>query len=115
MIFTVRNSLFIGWRYLIFHKIRSITLVGTLAIIVFVPLLLEMIVRESRAQLTARADTTPMILGAPGSSLDLVMGSLYFTRARPTATYLYFSLCQMVRCPVGGTYNHACRYFFAQE
>ena len=42
-----------------------------------------MIVRESRLQLTARAETTPMILGAPGSSLDLVMNSLYFTRARP--------------------------------
>jgi len=85
MITAVRNSLFVAWRYLVFHKTRSVALIGALAIILFVPLLLEMIVRESRAQLTARADTTPMILGAPGSSLDLVMSSLYYTRARPTA------------------------------
>ena len=85
MIAGARNSFFVAWRYLAFHKIRSLTLVVAVAIILFVPLLLEMIVRESQAQLTARADTTPMVLGARGSSLDLVMNNLYFTRARPPA------------------------------
>jgi putative ABC transport system permease protein len=85
MIAAIRNSLFIAWRYLAFHRLRSLTLVAALAVILFVPLFLELVVRESRAQLTARADTTPMVLGAPGSSLDLVLNSLYFTRARPQA------------------------------
>ena len=85
VIVAIKNSLFVAWRYLAFHRIRTITLVSALAIILFIPLILELIVRDSREQLTARADGTPMVLGAPGSSLDLVMNSLYFTRARPQA------------------------------
>ena len=79
----VRSSLFIAWRYLAYHKARTFILIGALSIIVFVPLFLEILVRESREQLTARADTTPLVIGALGSSLDLVMNSLYFTKERP--------------------------------
>ena len=85
VIVAIKNSLFVAWRYLAFHRSRTITLVTALAIILFIPLFLELIVRDSREQLTARADSTPMVFGAPGSSLDLVMNSLYFTRARPRA------------------------------
>ena len=81
----VRNNLFIAWRYLAYHKVRTVILIGALSIIVFVPLFLEILVRESREQLTARADTTPLVIGALGSSLDLVMNSLYFTKERPNA------------------------------
>jgi len=83
MIAAARNSLFVAGRYLTYHKVRSVILIGTLSIIVFVPLFLEILVRESREQLTARADNTPLLLGAPGSSLDLVMSNLYFTKERP--------------------------------
>ena len=85
VIVAIKNSLFVAWRYLAFHKLRTIILITALAIILFIPLFLELIVRDTREQLTARADSTPMVFGAPGSSLDLVMNSLYFTRARPRA------------------------------
>ncbi len=83
MIRALRNSLFVAWRYLAYHRARSLILVVALAIIVFVPLILDAVAEESRRQLTARADATPLLLGASGSALDLVMNSLYFTRDRP--------------------------------
>ena len=83
MIAATRNSFFIALRYLAFHRVRTIILVAALAVILFVPAFLEIIVRESRAQLTARAAATPLLLGSPGSSLDLAMSSLYFVEKQP--------------------------------
>ena len=83
MITAVRNSLYIAWRYLAYHRLRTAVLVVALAIILFVPAFLATIIDEGRRQLTARADATPLLLGAPGSALDLVMSSLYFTRDLP--------------------------------
>lgn len=83
MMRALSNSLFIAGRYLIYHRTRTIILVTALAVILFVPVFLEMIVNQSREQLTARADDTPLILGSPGSSLDLAMSSLYFVEKQP--------------------------------
>lgn len=83
MIRALSNSFFIAGRYLMYHRIRTAILVTALAVILFVPVFLELIVSQSREQLTARADATPLILGAPGSSLDLVMSCLYFVNKQP--------------------------------
>ncbi len=83
MIRALSNSFFIAGRYLGYHRVRTAILVTALAVILFVPVFLERIVNQSREQLTARADDTPLILGAPGSSLDLAMSSLYFVKKQP--------------------------------
>ena len=49
-----------------------------MTLIAVLPLALELLLNESERQLQARADTTPLVVGAKGSSLDLVMNSLYF-------------------------------------
>jgi putative ABC transport system permease protein len=54
-----------------------------LSIIIFVPLLLDMVVDESQKRLNTRAESTPLILGERGSSLDLAINSLYFIAKRP--------------------------------
>jgi putative ABC transport system permease protein len=54
-----------------------------LSIIIFVPFLLDMVVKESQLRLNARAESTPLILGEKGSSLDLAINSLYFIAKRP--------------------------------
>jgi len=79
----IRNSLTIAYRYLAYHKVRTVILIAALAIIIFVPLLLDMVVRESQSRLNARAESTPLILGEKGSSLDLAINSLYFISKRP--------------------------------
>ena len=45
---SIRNSLYIACRYLMYHRIRTVILVVALAVIIFVPLLLDMVVPESQ-------------------------------------------------------------------
>jgi putative ABC transport system permease protein len=78
-----KNSLFIAYRYLMYHRMRTCILVVALSIIIFVPLLLDMVVDESQKRLNTRAESTPLILGEKGSSLDLAINSLYFIAKRP--------------------------------
>ena len=77
------NSLYIAWRYLVFNKVRSATLVACITLIAFLPMALQLILEESQQLLQSRANSTPLLLGARGSALDLVMNSLYFTDEVP--------------------------------
>ena len=72
------NSLYIAAHYLKYHWSRSAVLIVSLAVILFVPLALNLLMNETRTGLTARADQTPLILGSVGSAVDLAMTSLYF-------------------------------------
>lgn len=72
------DSFYVAWRYLRFNWTRSLTLVACVTLIAVLPLSLELLLDESERQLLARAETTPLVVGAKGSSLDLVMNSLYF-------------------------------------
>jgi putative ABC transport system permease protein len=72
------DSIYIAWRYVVFNWARSLTLVACVTLIAVLPLSLELLLDESERQLLARAETTPLVIGAKGSSLDLVMNSLYF-------------------------------------
>jgi len=72
------NSFYTAGQYLKYHWGRSLILIVSLAVIVFVPLFLNILIDETRRQLTARADATPLILGPVGSQVDLAMSSLYF-------------------------------------
>ena len=72
------NSLYIAWKYIRFNKIKTATLVACITLITFLPVALEVLLNESERQLMSRADSTPLVLGAKGSALDLVMNTLYF-------------------------------------
>ena len=71
------SSVYIAWRYLVFNKARSATLVACVSLIAVLPFTLEVLLNESERQLLSRAETTPLLVGAKGSALDLVMNSLY--------------------------------------
>jgi putative ABC transport system permease protein len=60
------------------HRVKTGILVGSIALIAFLPMGLYVLVGESASALTARADATPLIIGARGSTLELVLSSLYF-------------------------------------
>ena len=72
------DSLYIAWRYVSFNWARTLTLVACVTLIAVLPLSLELLLEESERQLLKRAETTPLVVGAKGSELDLVMNSLYF-------------------------------------
>jgi len=77
------HSFYLAWKYLGFNRLRSSILVACIALIATLPLALELIMHESERQLLSRAQVTPMLLGAKGSALDLVMNSLYFADEIP--------------------------------
>jgi len=72
------DSLYIAWRYVCYYRFKSATLVACVTLIVSLPLALEVLLDASERQFTARARQTPLVIGAKGSALDLVMNTLYF-------------------------------------
>jgi len=79
----VTDSLYVAWQYVRFNTVKTATLVACITLVAFLPLVLNRLLSESQRQLAARAAVTPLVIGAKGSSLDLVMNSLYFGDERP--------------------------------
>jgi putative ABC transport system permease protein len=74
----MKNSLYLASQYLWYHKIRSLILVASITVILYIPNGLEKLITESEIRMMDRATTTPLIVGEKGSSTDLVINSLYF-------------------------------------
>ena len=72
------DSFYIAWRFVTFNKARTATLIACVTLIAVLPLTLELLLSESEQQLLSRAESTPLLMGARGSALDLVMNGLYF-------------------------------------
>ncbi len=72
------DSLYLAWQYIKFNKFKTLILVASITLIAVLPLALEILLAESERQFLARAETTPLLIGAKGSALDLAMNSLYF-------------------------------------
>lgn len=77
------GALFLGWRYLAHHRVKSSILVASVTLMLFLPSATRLLVEDSATALTARADQTPLILGARGSDLELVLSTLYFHAESP--------------------------------
>jgi len=84
----VIDTLYLAWRYLVYHRVKTAILVTSITLIVYLPVGLDVLVSQSAAQLTARAEATPLLVGAKGSPLELVLNSLYLeSKAPETARY----------------------------
>lgn len=79
------DSFYLAWRYLSYNRLKTFILVGCITIIAVLPLTLEILIDESERQLTLRAESSPLLIGAKDSALDLVMNSLYFADEVPEA------------------------------
>jgi putative ABC transport system permease protein len=81
----MKDVSFLAWRYLAYHQAKTATLVGSIALILFLPAGLNVLVDQSARELTTRADETPLLVGAKGSPLELVLNSLYFESRSPAS------------------------------
>ncbi|MHC4959574.1 MAG: ABC transporter permease, partial [Planctomycetota bacterium] len=79
----MKDVLFLAWRYLAYHRVKSIVLLVSVTLIFFIPAGLRVLVEKSRAELTARAAATPLLVGRKGSPTELVLNSLYFAADVP--------------------------------
>ncbi len=73
-------SLQLAWRYVARHRLQTGLLAGALALVIALPLCLRVLVQATEAAMQDRALSTPQILGARGSALDLMLTALYFKR-----------------------------------
>lgn len=74
----MRNALLLAWRYMSFHRVRTVLLVLCIALTFLLPVAVQLLVGHYSAALAARAEATPLVVGARGSRYDLVLNSLYF-------------------------------------
>ena len=84
----MKQSFYLAIKYLQFHRIRTLILVGSIGLILFLPSGLKKLITESEMQMMARADATPLIVGAKGNSTDLVINTLYFEQTEIDALNL---------------------------
>lgn len=82
----MRGTLYLAWRYLAFHRVKTVILVAAITLIVFLPVGLRVIVNQSSRQLTVRAEATPLVIGAKGSPTELTLNTLYFSSEVPART-----------------------------
>jgi len=66
-----------AWRYICFHRFKTILLVACIALTVSLPVSIELLLRQFDKQIVARADATPLVVGRKGSRLDLTLSALY--------------------------------------
>ncbi|TDJ57967.1 MAG: hypothetical protein E2O40_02085 [Planctomycetota bacterium] len=77
------DLLYMSWRYVAYHWMKSVILVAAIALIVFIPAGLRVLVHQGEIQLRARAQATPLLLGSRDSPLELALSALYFSADRP--------------------------------
>lgn len=79
----MKHSIYIAWKYIIHHRVKSLILVLSMSLTASVPLCLHYLLKQFEVQLHARSKSTPLVVGRKGSSLDLTINSLYFTGKAP--------------------------------
>lgn len=74
----MNDILYLAWRYLRFNWGKTVLLVSAIGLVLFVPAGLQVVVDQGARTLTARAEATPLLIGARGSAVDLTLSALYF-------------------------------------
>jgi putative ABC transport system permease protein len=74
----VNDVVYLAWCYVRFHWGKTVLLVSAISLVLFVPAGLQVVVDQGARTLTARAESTPLLIGAEGSAVDLTLSALYF-------------------------------------
>ena len=69
---------YLAWRHLLHRKGQAITLIVCLTLAMLLPATTNRLVEHYRHDLAARAQKTPLVLGARGNRFDLTLSALYF-------------------------------------
>ena len=71
----------LAWRYLRRNPAKLAILAASLALLAAAPVTARLLIGRLQLELRSRAKATPLVFGAQGSRLDLVLHALYFERA----------------------------------
>ncbi len=81
----MKDVIYLSGRYLLHHRVKTLILVASVTLIVYLPIGLRVLVGQSATALRARAESTPLLVGAKGSPLELVLNSLYLESDTPNS------------------------------
>jgi putative ABC transport system permease protein len=79
----VKDLLYLGVNYIRHHRVKLLVLTLAITLVSWLPIAIQSIVDQTARQLSQRAERTPLVIGAPGSPLELSLGSLYFKAKTP--------------------------------
>ncbi len=74
----MRHVLYLAWRYVRYHWVKTALLIASISLIAFLPAGLHVVVEQGAWTLTDRGQSTPLLVGAKGSAVDLTLSGLYF-------------------------------------
>lgn len=74
----IRGRLLLALRHAQHHPARTLVLMGCIALALFVPLVVSVLMARYERELGARAAATPLLVGARGNRFDLALNALYF-------------------------------------
>jgi putative ABC transport system permease protein len=77
----MRRVLHLAWRYVAYDRIKTAILVVCLTLTIVLPLTAHVLIAHFGRSLMARAQATPLVVGAKGDRFDLVLEALYFGAA----------------------------------
>lgn len=87
----MRHFLFLAFAYARFHRVRTLVLAAAVTVVAALPLIVAIGVSAFERALSARADTSPLVIGAPGGRFDLMLAALYYRQGKvpPLAYGIY--------------------------
>jgi len=77
----VKGVLYLSIRHALHHWGRSLILALCIGVTLFLPAFSRVVIGRYERSMTARAHSTPFVVGARGNRFDLVLSGLYFRRA----------------------------------
>ncbi|MFY9252478.1 MAG: ABC transporter permease [Fuerstiella sp.] len=80
------NALYLATRSLWWFRGRAITIMLCLALTLWLPITVRLLLNQFKAEIVKRADATPLIIGSRGSQIDLALHALYFDSVSPDLT-----------------------------
>lgn len=84
----MKHAFQLAWRYVLYHRFKSLLMVFCIVLTLLMPIALSILLASFNRQIVARAEATPLLVGAKGSRVDLTMHALYFkTKAPGTLPY----------------------------
>ena len=75
------RTLLLAWRYVAYHKVKTAILIACITLTTYLPVVVHGLISRLERELTARAASTPLVIGAKGSRFDLTLGGPVDTTA----------------------------------
>ena len=80
------NTLYLAIRSLRWYRGRAMTFVLCFALTLWLPVTVRLLLNQFRSEIILRAESTPLVIGAKGSQIDLALNALYFDTVVPDQT-----------------------------